>query len=92
MSIYYADSILNNFPYTFYLNISFWSMYFWKNEWTHAFSFFQQNQEDGIKIGIMRLMKNGVVMSYSRGLGFEENLFGTAILNLVAGDEVHKSF
>ena len=36
----------------------------------------------------MQLTKNGVGMSYSRGYSLEVNLFGTAILNLVVGDEV----
>ena len=36
----------------------------------------------------MQLTKNGVGMSYSRGLGAEVNLFGTAILDLVGGDKV----
>ena len=33
-------------------------------------------------------MKNGVGMSTSKGEAKEVNVFGTAILNLVAGDEV----
>ena len=36
----------------------------------------------------MQLMKNGVRVSFSRAFGNEDNLFGTAILNLVVGDEV----
>jgi len=47
-----------------------------------------KNNEDGNEFGVMQLMKNGVGMSFSRSFGTEDNLFGTAILNLAVGDEV----
>jgi len=51
------------------------------------FQGFKNNAGDG-NLAIMQLKKNGVGMSYSRGYALEVNLFGTAILNLVVGDEV----
>ena len=59
-----------------------------KNLLNTAFSFFQNNRGDGNQLGIMTLVKNGVVVSYSRASGSEDNLFGTAILNLAVGDLV----
>jgi len=52
------------------------------------FQGFKNNAFDGVDVCIMRLTKNGVGMSYGRGFGKEVNVFGTAILNLVVGDEV----
>merc|ERR1719483_1137987 len=52
------------------------------------FQGFKNNAFDGLEICIMRLTKNGEGVSYGRGYGSEVNVFGTAILNLVVGDEV----
>jgi len=51
------------------------------------FQGFKNNAGDG-DIAIMQLTKNGESVSYSRGLATEVNLFGTAILDLVVGDQV----
>ena len=62
--------------------------------WRHEISFLQQNNNG--KPGEMRLLKNGVTMSqsvlgalfiYGKG-GTIQTMFGTAILELQAGDKV----
>ena len=62
--------------------------------WRHEISFLQQNNNG--KPGEMLLLKNGVIMSqalqgalftYGKG-GTIETIFGTAILELQAGDKV----
>jgi len=52
------------------------------------FQGFKNNAFDGLQQCIMQLTKNGENVSYGRGYAGEVNVFGTAILNLVVGDEV----
>ena len=53
-------------------------------------NFFLQNKENNDAFGDMRLLKDGVTMTYSQMRKDYFTMFGTAILSLQAGNKVRK--